>query len=304
MGQSFSEYELLLVDDGSTDGSGYICDDYARKDNRIRVFHKENGGVSSARNLGIDESKGEFVVFVDADDYLEEYYLEHLLSSDSDLVVSGYQKFEASSESVVPSKYEVFKVEHLPTYWNTPPNMNYLYCFPFGKLFSTEIIRKNNIRFNESLFFSEDMCFNMVYMSHIDTLSNIPYVDYKYRLAPLSRDEKFKLSASQLKNHYEYFEECLNNLYGRIGDKTLSFVRDNTHLRMMRKFFSYLSHCKSVAVFSQNISLFKKEPWSKHLMSLLIGRREKRVMKEAMLAPVLTFYFEIRFRNQFVLRSK
>ena len=68
LAQTFTDFELLLIDDGSTDNSGTICDEYATKDSRVRVFHKKNGGVSSARNLGVDNAKGEWVTFVDSDD--------------------------------------------------------------------------------------------------------------------------------------------------------------------------------------------------------------------------------------------
>ena len=71
LAQTFTDWELLLIDDGSKDTSGSICDKYAAKDKRIRVFHKENGGVSSARNLGRDYAQGEWVTFVDSDDYIE-----------------------------------------------------------------------------------------------------------------------------------------------------------------------------------------------------------------------------------------
>ena len=70
LAQTFTNFELILVDDGSPDNSGKICDDYATRDSRIRVFHKENGGVSSARNLGIDNARGEWIVFVDSDDWV------------------------------------------------------------------------------------------------------------------------------------------------------------------------------------------------------------------------------------------
>ena len=71
MQQSFTDFEVLLVDDGSSDDSGKICNDYAAKDERVKVFRKVNGGVSSARNLGLDNASGEYISFVDADDYLE-----------------------------------------------------------------------------------------------------------------------------------------------------------------------------------------------------------------------------------------
>lgn len=68
LAQTFTDFELLLIDDGSKDKSGEICDEYAAKDSRIRVFHKQNGGVSTARNLGIDKAQGEWIYFVDSDD--------------------------------------------------------------------------------------------------------------------------------------------------------------------------------------------------------------------------------------------
>ena len=71
LAQTYQDFELLLIDDGSKDSSGAICDEYAAKDARVRVFHKENGGVSSARNLGLDNARGEWVTFVDSDDYIE-----------------------------------------------------------------------------------------------------------------------------------------------------------------------------------------------------------------------------------------
>ncbi len=70
--QTFEDYELILIDDGSTDGSGKICDDYASKDGRISVIHKENGGVVSARNAGLSVAKGKYILFVDADDWIAE----------------------------------------------------------------------------------------------------------------------------------------------------------------------------------------------------------------------------------------
>lgn len=80
LAQTFTDFELLLIDDGSKDNSRDLCDGYAMKDERVRVFHKKNGGVSSARNLGLDNAKGEWVSFVDADDYLDNCYYSNFLS--------------------------------------------------------------------------------------------------------------------------------------------------------------------------------------------------------------------------------
>ena len=81
MEQSFSYFELLLINDGSTDSSGQICQEYVEKDDRIRYFEKENGGVSSARNFGIKHSRGEYITFIDSDDWVDSDYLEVLYTT-------------------------------------------------------------------------------------------------------------------------------------------------------------------------------------------------------------------------------
>ena len=89
LAQTYTNFELLLINDGSKDNSGEICDKYAVKDSRIRVFHKENGGVSSARNMGIDEAKGEWLSFIDSDDWIEptmyEKMLQELIGNNADI---------------------------------------------------------------------------------------------------------------------------------------------------------------------------------------------------------------------------
>lgn len=83
--QLYQNWELLLIDDGSTDNSSVICDEYVRKDKRIRVFHKENGGVSSARNVGLDNAEGEWITFIDSDDWVENNYLSNLYQNNEKL---------------------------------------------------------------------------------------------------------------------------------------------------------------------------------------------------------------------------
>lgn len=96
LAQSFGDFEVLLVDDGSTDSSAKICDEYAAKDSRVRVFHKENGGVSSARNVGLDHALGEWVCFCDADDFLPAgAWTEKLLAVEADMLIGSYEEVKA-----------------------------------------------------------------------------------------------------------------------------------------------------------------------------------------------------------------
>ena len=91
LNQSFTNFELLLVDDGSTDGSGAICDAYAARDSRIRVFHKENGRVASARNAGLDKAVGDWVTFVDSDDYVLDDYFPYCMEENIDLCIQNWR---------------------------------------------------------------------------------------------------------------------------------------------------------------------------------------------------------------------
>ena len=101
LNQTFPDFEVLLIDDGSPDSCPAMCDDYARKDPRIRVFHKENGGLSSARNKGIEESRGNWLCFVDSDDYLAENMLENLYTAattnTADMAVCDFVKVDEES---------------------------------------------------------------------------------------------------------------------------------------------------------------------------------------------------------------
>lgn len=294
--QSYSNFELLLINDGSTDDSKTICEGYAAIDNRIRVYHKENGGVSSARNKGLDEAKGEFVVFIDADDYVNTGYIEHLMNSDSDLVITGVKRFNAQNDSFAPLSTSSFTISDLPIHWNTIPDISIVYNFPVAKRFRTSIIRAHSIRFDEDLFFSEDMLFNMEYLSHSSILFESPFFDYMYRIEAISRNQKYRMSSAVLALHYEKINNGINNLELITGEKTLSRVRDNINRRLINKFYFFLLNCTSASVFIKNIRHFRKQNYKGYMFSLLSGKKEKRVMKEAVRVPFLTYIVEIRLK--------
>lgn len=156
LAQTFSDLEILLVDDGSTDGSPAICDEYTGKDSRVKAFHKPNGGLSSARNLGLDAAAGQYIAFVDSDDYIDRTMYEQLLlalrQAGADISIGGFQKVDGQDAfigepgSVAPSKLTGMQaLEKLYTpdyvYYTIACNKLFkkelfsVYRFPEGKLF-------------------------------------------------------------------------------------------------------------------------------------------------------------------------
>lgn len=189
LAQTFRDFELILVDDGSPDGSGAICDAYAKKDARVRVLHKKNGGVSSARNAGLDAARGEYVVFIDSDDCVNEGYLSGLLSAAEQnsgrdtLVLCDYQPFNEDGDEKRRFP-EAFSAEFDG---GTAQNFRELvFGFrlfpPYCKLYRRDIIEENALRYSTEIRTAEDFDFNMRYLQAIDRIVYVPQADYRYRV--------------------------------------------------------------------------------------------------------------------------
>lgn len=169
LAQTFTDFELLLIDDGSTDKSGNICDGYAQKDKRIMVFHKKNGGVSSARNLGIDNATGIWLYFVDSDDLIDKdafnIFMDKVIPN-IDLIMAGYYVVAGDGTIVERPKN---KRETNLTYQEALKEMfkpsdlgyqGYLWC----KIFKNQIIKDNLLYFDENISFNEDRLFIINYI--------------------------------------------------------------------------------------------------------------------------------------------
>lgn len=183
--QTFKDFELLLVDDGSTDRSGDLCETYAKQDNRIRTYHKKNGGVSSARNLGIRESAGKWLLFVDCDDWLDKMVLENYFLLEPHLETLyiqqayrynngaiAYWPIRFNNDEIILDDVSDYEILNVILYYGTP----------WGKLYSAEIIRKNNLLFDERLELHEDHCFYFEYVKFIKSVVIIADTGYYYRL--------------------------------------------------------------------------------------------------------------------------
>ena len=178
--QTVEDYELILIEDGSPDRCGAICDEYASKDTRIQVVHQKNGGVSKARNSGLDVAKGEYIIFIDSDDYVEKDYLEQFSKSKAELIISGYI---LEGDSISGSIIKQYDNEELSAclmseigYWFEMGIFNYA-C---TKAFSSEIIRQYKIRFCEKICLGEDTLFVMQYALRCKNIQKIESHGYHY----------------------------------------------------------------------------------------------------------------------------
>lgn len=196
LNQSFTNFELLLIDDGSTDCSGAICDQYAAKDERVRVFHKKNGGVSSARNLGLNEARGEWIAFVDSDDWVERKYLEELIlhADNVDMVISSQRMYRENDSYIPDERYEgLVKSEHFSILFSDCGMGKYTYCW--GKLFRLSFINNQQIRFHESMSMGEDHVFLYTYILNAHNVFVLNAVNYNYRYVKggLSKRQNYNL---------------------------------------------------------------------------------------------------------------
>lgn len=177
LNQGFADFELILVDDGSTDGSGALCDGYAAKDARVSVFHQPRRGPSSARNVGLEHAMGEWVTFIDSDDYIDSGYFDLPYSSETDLYVrnwcyaNGQIAERLAPQSVEADRYWSFLKEHL-------------HCFSLrtacSLFFKKKIITQNGLRYDERFRVGEDTLFVLDYYTHASSLKVVDGPAYRY----------------------------------------------------------------------------------------------------------------------------
>ena len=191
--QSYQQFELLLINDGSTDGSGSICDAYSAKDGRIKVMHKANGGVSSARNLGLDLAIGEWVMFVDSDDSLPKSAIENHMNSVSEFVdmsMGSLMKVDNDYNELETIKEEkrIVSVEQIVEDFIAPDQWDKDWHRYIGnRLFRKSVIDSNSLRFKEDIYYKEDGLFILMFLySCTRQVACIPEVVYYYNQVPNS----------------------------------------------------------------------------------------------------------------------
>lgn len=229
--QKHDNLEIILVDDGSIDNSGKIADEYAIKDNRIKVIHKENAGVSSARNTGIDVATGEYVCFSDADDYLMEDYVEYLLN----LITKNNADISLTKEMFTTFHQEQISRDYIEEYSAERTTIEILiYNIPIGvycKMFKREFLNKNKIRFIPEIFIGEGFNFNTMAFQRANKVAIGHRKTYFYRRNnPTSATTKFSIKKWE------------NGLYA-IENIKKDFIIKTSNIDKAWKYANWHTHC-------------------------------------------------------------
>lgn len=282
LAQTFTNFELLLVDDGSKDLSGKICDEYAAKDKRIQVFHKENGGVSSARNVGISNARGAYISFIDSDDWVEKTYLEEIISNigDADIMFfsfrwmyeDGCSNIVSYGDKVVHGKDEIEKCILFLKHNDSGLN---LFGYTWNKVFKAEIIKKNDIKFIENLSVSEDEIFTLAFCINANCLRIMPALVYNYRWTHRGLTHCLKTKTEWIK-----LAEGIDLLIKALENKTLIDVYRYWYFRVIlnicsqdESFIVYFNDINTACKFARHYKITKyKRSICKNIILMICSR--------------------------------
>lgn len=233
MNQTFSAFEVLMIDDGSTDSSYQICQEYSTKDERFITYHQENKGPSSARNFGLDRAKGEWICFVDSDDMISQHYFEKVHkkqnSNITDAVYIGYKKINSYlEESITIDEYNGV-IDDLILNQLVD---NHLFGYTWSKLFRKNVIDSN--RFDESLCLFEDEVFACSVLKNCNYIQVIEEALYYYCVGDLN-----SLSG---KTYQDYCKRC-DKLYLSWRDFATSKLSDNAQFILKKKSNQLVNQC-------------------------------------------------------------
>lgn len=263
LAQTFANFEVLLIDDGSPDNSGVICDEYAKKDSRVRVFHKENGGVSSARQCGIDNALGEYTIHADPDDWVEPTMLEELYAKakeeEADMVICDYY-VDYSHRTI----YKKQKPSSLDSETVLKELFQQLHGSCCNKLIRRACYNNYNVEFPDELRCNEDLYVNVALLKNELHVVYYPKAFYHYVQdenenslvkASKSYSERLKykeLFCEMMKGH-KYYGICEQVMVTALLENI--FVLGNcSSLEFMRKMYPY----RNILFLNKNMPLFKR----------------------------------------------
>lgn len=231
--QTYRNLEIILVDDGSDDNCPAMCDEWSKKDNRIQVIHKKNGGLSDARNAGLKVASGEFVYFLDSDDYVKsetiEKALDVMLEKNVDVVVFGFQKVDESGKYISDSTFHVGEYN----FSTEKEKLRFIYKYllqmkvgweVWSRLYRMDIIRKNNLKFEPNKeIFAEDRCFNLYYTLCSNSLYCMEDKFYYYLIrnnSIMGKQKEWKVNEAV---------QLSKKVFEKAKEKNMNYIMKNYH---------------------------------------------------------------------------
>ena len=230
--QDYSAFEVLLIDDGSIDESAAICDEFQKEDSRFIAIHKTNGGVSSARNCGLEIMKGKYVFFCDADDELPSDALALLVAaqekSKAELVIGGFA-YKNIRTGNIASPYSLNRTEMMFAVEELKDKADLLWAennmlTSCTRLYLSEIVKKNRIKFNEELIVLEDFDFVLSYLQYVNRIHNIREYTY-YQILGYGVDS-YRASVDYIDNIKTVYEKFIRFLYKQSIMKTETVMKE------------------------------------------------------------------------------
>lgn len=220
LSQEFHDFELLLIDDGSKDESPAICDEYARRDERVKVFHKQNGGVSTARNLGLDNSKGEWIAFVDADDEVSDDYLQDITEHSEDIIIKGYKKIFGKTTTEFLSAQDILS-DSFPSFVSLYITSSLLRG-PVYKFYKKNKIA--DLRFLPDMKIGEDAWFVFYYLARCKTFFLSNQGVYFVSVDERPDDVKYAITVDYAVQSLNYLKDAYNQLVQVHGIQKAKFL--------------------------------------------------------------------------------
>lgn len=250
--QTYTDLEILLIDDGSTDNSSRICDEYAQNDSRIKVFHKKNNGVSAARNFGLDIAIGEYIIFVDSDDCININFIKILASSfddNIDIVIADYYDSYNEKinfyENVCKKDNQIIKINS-----NFDCTEKYAKMNVWGNMYKRTLIE--NLRFDENLSIGEDTLFHYMVLNKSKYINYIHTQLYYYRHRETSvMNEKFSIKKYDEIRSLKKFVSLFKN--GTKANKTSAARLVLACYIMYNKNYKYKNNCDIFKLLTEDI---------------------------------------------------
>lgn len=283
LGQTYQELEVILVNDGSSDGSGLICDDYAKMDQRITVYHRSNAGVSSSRNFGMEHAKGKYILFVDADDTLEADMIKGCVAlankNKADLVICSFRYHLIDDKQVINNSLGLdfcASRKELFSDWLTVLIDKEILNPPWNKFVRRDLLEHNHIRFHEEFSICEDMAFSiqLIAASKKTVLTGKMYYNYYVKT----------VGTLVFKFHENYFE-ALTYFYLSAYDYCMKFKHNKRQLSCLN------------TLYVNRIITFIKQICTK-------SKWDKKTRYDAMMKIGCNEYFLLARKNAYLNRNK